>query len=85
MLQRIRAIYRDGAFRPETPCNLAENSKVELVVEEVTVQVATVDQPSIADPDERRRILRQVTARMQDNPLPSDARRFSRDELHQRR
>jgi len=85
MLQRIRAIYCDGAFRPETPCNLAENSKVELVVQEATVQEVTLRQPSIADPDERRRILRQVTARMQNNPLPSGARRFSRDELHERR
>ncbi len=85
MRQRIRAIYSDGAFRPETPCNLAENSKVALVIEEATGQAATVDQPSIADPDERRRILRQVTARMQNNPLPPGARRFSRDELHERR
>ncbi len=80
MLQRIRATYCDGAFRPETPCNLAENSKVELVVQE-----ATVGQPSIADPDERRHILSQVTARMQNNPLPSGTRRFDRDELHERR
>ncbi len=80
MIRRIRAVYRDGAFRPETPCDLPDNFQVELLIQEDSVQ-----KPRITDPDERRRILRQVTGRMQGNPIPAGAPRFSRDELHERR
>ena len=79
MTQRIRAIFRDGAFRPETPCDFPENSEVDLLVQE-----ATVRGPSVTDVDERLRILRRIAERMQNNPLPSGAPRFSRDELHER-
>ena len=80
MIRRIRAVYRDGAFRPETPCDLPDNSQVELLIQENSVQ-----KPGVTDPDERLRILRQVTGRMQGNPIPPGAPRFSRDELHERR
>ena len=80
MIQRIRAVYRDGAFRPATPCDFPENSEVDLLVQETRVRG-----PSVSDPNERLRILRRITERMQNNPLPSGASRFSRDELHERR
>jgi len=80
MNQRIRAVYRNGAFCPETPCDLPENSEVDLLVQETNVRG-----PSVTDPDERIRILRRITERMQSNPLPSGAPHFSRDELHERR
>lgn len=79
MTQKIQAIYRDGAFHPETPCHFPENSQVELLVQDSSVRG-----PSVLDPDERLRILRRVAERMQNNPLPADAPRFSRDELHER-
>jgi len=79
MIERIRAVYRDGAFLPETPCSFPENFEVELLV-----QGTTVRSPCVSDSEERLRILRQVTERMQNNPLPSGAPRFSRDELHER-
>ncbi len=80
MTQVIRAVYRDGAFRPETPCDFPENSEVEILVQESRVRG-----PSVNDPAERHRILRQIAERMQGNPLPPGAPRFSRDELHERR
>lgn len=80
MIQRIRAVYRNGTFCPETPCDLPENSKVDLLVQETDVYG-----PSVTDPDERICILQRITERMQSNPLPSGAPRFSRDELHERR
>lgn len=80
MIQRIRAVYRDGVFRPEAPCDFPENSEVELLVQETGVRGAIV-----TDPAEQRRMLRQITERMQNNPLPPGAPRFSRDELHERR
>lgn len=42
--------------------------------------------PVISDPDERRRVLGEVVEAMNANPIPETApRRFSRDELHERR
>jgi hypothetical protein len=80
MIKRILAVFRDGAFRPESPCDIPENSEVELLVQEIALR-----RPTVKDLDERLRILRQVTQRMQDNPLPADAPRYSRDQLHERR
>ena len=79
MIDRIRAVYRDGAFRPAIPCDYPENHEVELLVQEPTVR-----DPSVSDSDERIRILRQITERMQKNPIPAGAPRFSRDEIHER-
>ncbi len=80
MNDTVRAVFRGGAFFPEEPRSLPEGTRVELVV-----QRRGVVPPSITDPDERRRILRELTADMRQDPLPSDSPRFSRDELHERR
>jgi hypothetical protein len=40
--------------------------------------------PKIEDPAERSRILRMVGQNMRNNPLPANAPRFTRDELHER-
>jgi hypothetical protein len=80
MLDHVRAVFRDGAFYPVTPCAVPENSEVDL-----TVRPAGLEPPMITDPEERRRILKRVTQRMRDNPIPENAPRFTRDELHERR
>ena len=40
--------------------------------------------PKIEDTAERSRILRMVGQNMRNNPLPANAPRFTRDELHER-
>ncbi len=81
MSQTLKAIYRDGAFIPQTPCDLPEGSEVEL-----TISGPRVIQPKAADPEERKRILERMVARMRANPIPAEApRRFTREELHERR
>lgn len=79
MIQHIRAVFRDGAFQPSSACDVPEHCEVDLVVTKL---------PAHSDPamalDERQRVLRQVTARMRDNPIPADAPRFSREQLHER-
>ena len=80
MSQTLKAIYRDGAFIPQSPCDLPEGAEVELTLSELRVmpQKAT-------DPEERKRILEGMVARMRANPIPADApRRFTREELHER-
>jgi predicted DNA-binding antitoxin AbrB/MazE fold protein len=80
MSQKIKAVFHDGAFVPQQPCDLPEGSEVELIVEgPLTLP------PTEKDPEERKRLLRAMIERMKTNPIPADAPRFSRDELHERR
>jgi predicted DNA-binding antitoxin AbrB/MazE fold protein len=81
MAQRLRAIYRNGAFIPQAPCDLPEESEVELTFDEPRVLP-----PTVTDPEERKRIMEELIQNMRSNPIPSDApRRFTREELHERR
>lgn len=77
---RLKAVYRDGGFFPQTPCDLPEGAEVEL-----TVGGPFIVPPAVADLAERRRILKELTARMREKPIPPQSPRFSRDELHERR
>jgi len=79
MSKSLKAVYRRGAFIPETPCNLPEESEVELIV-----QGPVLTQPEIVDPKERASILSKLVARMRQNVLPKTAPRFSRESLHER-
>lgn len=81
MAQRLKAIYQNGAFVPQSPCDLPENSEVDLVIESPHVL-----QPLVTDPAERKRILERLVERMRSNPIPADAPgHFTREELHERR
>jgi predicted DNA-binding antitoxin AbrB/MazE fold protein len=80
MSQRLKAIYQKGTFIPQTPCDLPENSEVELIIE-----VHGVIPPAVADPEERKRIMGEIIENMRNNPIPADTPRFTREELHERR
>ena len=80
MSQRVRAVFHDGVFVPQQPCDLPEGSEVELTVDDpYTIQ------PEITDPVERAALLKEVVRSMRENPIPTNAPRFTRDELHERR
>lgn len=80
MAQSLKAIYRNGAFVPQTPCDLPEGAEVRLIIENPNLLP-----PGETDPAERKRILERMVKRMKDNPLSADAPRFTREELHERR
>ncbi|GAC1399644.1 MAG: hypothetical protein NVSMB56_14640 [Pyrinomonadaceae bacterium] len=80
MSQTIKAVYHNGVFVPQVPCDLPENTEVE-----VKVQPSNVEMPSVTDPQERKRILAELVERMRANSLPENAPRFTQDELHERR
>lgn len=80
MSQRLKAIYREGAFIPQVPCDLPEGAEVELTIHE-----ANTLPPKVTDPEERKRIMSEMIQNMLDNPIPADAPRFTREELHERR
>jgi hypothetical protein len=80
MNYRTKAVYRGGAFVPETRCDLPEEAEVDLLV-----QGPSEVPPTVTDPEQRARLLRQITDRMKRNPIPAKAPRLTRDELHERR
>jgi predicted DNA-binding antitoxin AbrB/MazE fold protein len=81
MAQTLKAIYRNGTFILQTPCELPEGAEVEL-----TIQGPRLLPPKVTDPEERKRIMEELIYNMRANPIPADApRRFTREELHERR
>jgi len=77
---RIRAVFRDGKFVPTEACSLPESAEVEL-----TVESPRILPPTITDPAERSRMMREVVQAMMANPIPAAAPRFTREQLHERR
>lgn len=78
--ESIRALFKDGVFVPQERVALADGSNVEILVRSSKLQ-----SPPIADPNERQRIMDELIASFKRNPIPAGARRFTRDELHERR
>jgi len=80
MPQALKAIYRNGAFILQTAFELPEGTEVELLV-----QPPQVASPPISDLETKRQFLKALTERMQQNPIPLNAPRFTREMLHERR
>jgi len=76
----VTAVYRNGVFVPTTACDIPENTEVRVIV-----QGSTIIPPVVTDPAERARIRREVLELMKQNPIPADAPRFTREQLHERR
>lgn len=77
---RLRAVFRDGKFVPTEPCTLPEAAEVQL-----TIDSPRIIPPDVTDPDERKRNLQELVARMMSQPLAPDAPKLTRDQLHERR
>ena len=80
MSDRLKAVYRGGAFVLETPCDLPEGARVELVI-----QGPPVLSPPVTESEARVSLLKQLALRMGQNSLPAQAPRYARDQLHERR
>jgi len=80
MTQQVRAIYHKGTFVLQEPFDLPEGSQVELIV-----QGPLILPPEVTDPAERERLWQTLFERMDQNPIPAGAPRFTREELHERR
>ena len=74
----VRAVFEQGNFVPETPCDPPEGTRVPPTVH----AGAGVPPPKAGTPAERARILRGIVERMQRNPLPATARRLLANAHH---
>ena len=75
----MKAIFQGGSFLPQESCDLPDGVEVEIFVQGIPLLP-----PKITDPMERAKMLDVLVERMRHNPLPLDAPKFTRDELHGR-
>ena len=80
MPQALKAIYRNGTFILQSAFELPEGTEVELLI-----QSPQVVSPPIVDVETKQQFLKSLIERMQQNPIPMNAPRFTRDMLHERR
>ena len=80
MTQALKAVYCNGTFILQTDCDLPEGTEVELFI-----QSPQVVPPRISDAETRQRFLNSLIKQMQQNLIPLNAPRFTRDMLHERR
>ena len=69
MSQIIEAIYEEGVLKPLEPLDVTEHTKVKVQISQL--QGLTLP-PEIVDTAERQRLLKAVTQRMQQNPIPTE-------------
>jgi predicted DNA-binding antitoxin AbrB/MazE fold protein len=58
MTQKLKAIYQNGTFVPQSQCYLPNNAEVELTVRQRSFNL------DIIDPEARKQILKALTQRM---------------------
>ena len=80
MQETYRAVFRDGAFVPIVPCDLPNETPVEVVVQ----PSSGIMPPLESDPAKRVEIMKKLVERMSNSPLPDDAPKLTREQLHER-
>ena len=76
MSETVTAVYEHGVFRPDSPCDLPEGSRVVLAIQDAP-------QKPLSE-EEKKRMIEEMIERMKRNPLPPDAPRFKRDDFYDR-
>jgi predicted DNA-binding antitoxin AbrB/MazE fold protein len=79
MSQILKAIYRNGTLVLQSAVELPEGTEVELLI-----QSPQVVSPPISDLETKQQFLLSLVGRMQQNPIPLNAPRFTREMLHER-
>jgi predicted DNA-binding antitoxin AbrB/MazE fold protein len=80
MPHSLKAVYHKGVFVPLEPCDIPEGLEVKLIIHNPSLLP-----PEVKEIEEKKRILKIVVERMQQNPIPSTAPRLTREALHERR
>jgi len=78
--QALKTIYRNGTFILQSAFELPEGTEVELLI-----QSPHVLSPLLSGVEVKKQFLKSLVERMQQNPIPLNAPRFTRDMLHERR
>jgi hypothetical protein len=75
----VRVVYRKGSFVPQDKCELQDGAEGLALI--ASPELAS---PTVTDPAERRRLLAEVVADMERNPIPQTGKKLTRDQMHER-
>jgi hypothetical protein len=85
MLHTVEAeIDVNGNVRLLEPLRVTKPTRALVTLLE-DIQIESSIPPEITAPEERSRVIDEIVRSMQSNPIPVDAPRFTREELHERR
>ena len=79
-MEPFRAVFRNGAFVPQSTIELADETEVFLSL----IETPAVTPPAVSDPDLRRGILFELAARMKAGNFSANAPRLTREQLQER-
>ncbi len=68
MFKKVKATYSNGTFIPNIPCNLPDNTEVELMV-----NFPSEYAQDVLDPETRKAILHELLTRMRQSSLMAHA------------
>lgn len=74
-MTQITATFENGMFKPDQPLPLAERSRVRLTIEPIEAW----------SPETAQAAWEALKAQIREQPLHLGGKRFTRDELHERR
>jgi predicted DNA-binding antitoxin AbrB/MazE fold protein len=80
MPHSVKAVYHKGVFVPQEPCDIPEGLEVELIIQGPLLLLS-----EIKGTEEKKQVLSIIVERMQQNIIPTEAPRPTREALHDRR
>ena len=80
MPRSVKAVYNKGVFVAREFCDIPDGSEVELIIHGPALLP-----PEVKGSEEKEHIIRITVERMQQNPIPTNAPRLTREALHERR
>ena len=83
MKTKVAATYVAGQFKPDEDLPLADDTRVTLTVE--VIENDLVDDEPGPSPQESKAAWERLQARLKERPIHGGGKRYTRDELHERR
>lgn len=89
MKTQVAATYVAGQFKPDDELPLAEDTRVRLIVEVIDDEAESKDEDDEPDTDydpvQARAAWKRLKERMKKRPIHGGGKRYTRDELYERR
>lgn len=87
MKTQVAATYVAGQFKPDESLPLAEDTRVKLIVEVIDDESELIDENDEPDydPEQARAAWQRLKEFLKEHPIHAGGKRYTRDELYERR
>jgi hypothetical protein len=85
MKTQVTATYKDGQFKPDQNLALEDDTRVNLTVEVIDDDDSDLDEEFHGDPAKSIAAWEAIKARLKKKPIHGGGKRYTREELHERR